>query len=146
MLADRIEAVVGAVLLPVFFAFTGLRTSVGLVQGGAAWALTGLVLLVAVAGKVGGSAGAARLLGMPWREALAVGALMNTRGLMELVILNVGLDIGVITPTLFAMLVLMALVTTVMTAPLLTLLGRRGDGAPGFDALPATGGARASAS
>jgi Kef-type K+ transport system membrane component KefB len=136
MLADRIEAVVGAVLLPVFFAFTGLRTSVGLVQGGAAWALTGLVLLVAVAGKFGGSAGAARLLGMPWREALAVGALMNTRGLMELVILNVGLDIGVITPTLFAMLVLMALVTTVMTAPLLTLLGRpeaqpaRADGGP----------------
>jgi Kef-type K+ transport system membrane component KefB len=73
---------------------------------------------------------------MPWREALAVGALMNTRGLMELVILNVGLDIGVITPTLFAMLVLMALVTTVMTAPLLTLLGRpeaqpaRADGGP----------------
>jgi Kef-type K+ transport system membrane component KefB len=122
LLADRIEAVVGAVLLPVFFAFTGLRMSVGLVQGGTAWALTGLVLLVAVAGKMGGSAGAARLLGMPWREALAVGALMNTRGLMELVILNVGLDIGVITPTLFAMLVIMALVTTVMTAPLLTLL------------------------
>jgi Kef-type K+ transport system membrane component KefB len=124
LLADRIEAVVGAVLLPVFFAFTGLRTSVGLVQGGTAWALAGLVLLVAVVGKVGGSAGAARLLGMPWREALAVGALMNTRGLMELVILNVGLDIGVITPTLFAMLVLMALITTVMTAPLLTRLER----------------------
>jgi Kef-type K+ transport system membrane component KefB len=122
MLAHRIEAVVGAVLLPVFFAFTGLRTSVGLVQGGTAWALAGLILLVAVAGKLGGSAGAARLFGMPWREALAVGALMNTRGLMELVILNVGLDIGVITPTLFAMLVLMALVTTVMTSPLLGAL------------------------
>jgi Kef-type K+ transport system membrane component KefB len=137
--------VVGAVLLPVFFAFTGLRTSVGLVQGGSAWALTGLVLLVAVAGKLGGSAGAARLLGMPWREALAVGALMNTRGLMELVILNVGLDIGVITPTLFAMLVLMALVTTVMTSPLLTLLGRRGEAqAPGLDVTPAPRGARPS--
>ena len=145
MLADRIEAVVGAVLLPVFFAFTGLRTSVGLVQGGAAWALTGLVLLVAVAGKFGGSAGAARLLGMPWREALAVGALMNTRGLMELVILNVGLDIGVITPTLFAMLVLMALATTVMTAPLLTLLGRRAAQPARADVLPASRGARTSA-
>jgi Kef-type K+ transport system membrane component KefB len=95
---------------------------VGLVQGGTAWALAGLIVLVAVAGKLGGSAGAARLFGMPWREALAVGALMNTRGLMELVILNVGLDIGVITPTLFAMLVLMALVTTVMTSPLLGVL------------------------
>jgi Kef-type K+ transport system membrane component KefB len=145
-LADRIEAVVAAVLLPVFFAFTGLRTSVGLVQGAGAWALTGLVLLVAVAGKVGGSAGAARLLGMPWREALSVGALMNTRGLMELVILNVGLDIGVITPTLFAMLVLMALITTVMTAPLLTLLRRPGEGAPDGDVLPADGRARAAAS
>jgi Kef-type K+ transport system membrane component KefB len=127
-IADRIEAVVGAVFLPVFFAFTGLRTSVGLVQGGTAWALTGLVLLVAVAGKLGGSAGAARLLGMSWRDALAVGTLMNTRGLMELVILNVGLDIGVISPTLFAMMVLMALVTTMMTSPLLGLL-LRGSGA-----------------
>jgi Kef-type K+ transport system membrane component KefB len=146
MLADRIEAVVGAVLLPVFFAFTGLRTSVGLVQGGEAWALTGLVLLVAVAGKFGGSASAARLLGMPWREALAVGVLMNTRGLMELVILNVGLDIGVITPTLFAMLVLMALATTVMTAPLLTLLGRREAQPARADVLPGSRGARTSAS
>jgi Kef-type K+ transport system membrane component KefB len=146
MLADRIEAVVAAVLLPVFFAFTGLRTSVGLVQGGEAWALTGLVLLVAVAGKFGGSAGAARLLGMPWREALAVGALMNTRGLMELVILNVGLDIGVITPTLFAMLVLMALVTTVMTAPLLTLLGRREAQPTRADVLPGSREARTPAS
>jgi Kef-type K+ transport system membrane component KefB len=128
----------------VFFAFTGLRTSVGLVQGGTAWALTGLVLLVAVAGKMGGSAGAARLLGMPWREALAVGALMNTRGLMELVILNVGLDIGVITPTLFAMLVIMALVTTVMTSPLLTLLRQTHRRDHRADAMPAHPGAAAS--
>jgi Kef-type K+ transport system membrane component KefB len=82
---------------------------------------------------------------MSWREALAVGALMNTRGLMELVILNVGLDIGVITPTLFAMLVLMALITTVMTAPLLTLLGRRGEEVRGVGAASASGGTRASA-
>ncbi len=123
VIADRLEATVAAVLVPVFFAFTGLRTAVGLVEGRTAWLLTGAILLVAVAGKLGGSAGAARLLGMPWREALAIGALMNTRGLMELVILNVGLEIGVLSPTLFAMFVLMALVTTVMTAPLLSAFG-----------------------
>jgi Kef-type K+ transport system membrane component KefB len=136
-IAGRIEAVVGAVLVPVFFASTGLRTELGLVRGGAAWATTGLVLLVAVVGKLGGSAGAARLLGMPWREALAVGALMNTRGLMELVILNVGLDIGVISPALFTMMVLMALVTTAMTSPLLGVLL----GAPAVRAAAPEGGA-----
>ncbi|HEX3157070.1 MAG TPA: cation:proton antiporter [Gemmatimonadaceae bacterium] len=118
-LADRIEGVVAAVLLPVFFAFTGLRTSVALIGGGGLWALFALILLAAVAGKIGGAASAARLTGMPWRDSLAVGALMNTRGLMELVILNVGLDIGVISPTLFAMMVLMAIITTIMTSPLL---------------------------
>jgi len=118
-LADRIEGVVAAVLLPVFFAFTGLRTSVALIGGGCLWALFALILLAAVAGKIGGAASAARLTGMPWRDSLAVGALMNTRGLMELVILNVGLDIGVISPTLFAMMVLMAIITTIMTSPLL---------------------------
>lgn len=124
-LADRIESVVSAVLLPVFFAFTGLRTSVALIDGAGMWALFALILLVAVAGKAGGAATAARLTGMPWRGALAVGALMNTRGLMELVILNVGLDIGVISPALFAMMVLMALVTTVMTSPLLARIQHR---------------------
>ena len=97
---------------------------------------------MAVSGKVGGSAGAARLLGMPWREALSVGALMNTRGLMELVILNVGLDVGVITPTLFATLVLMALVTTVITAPLLTLLDRGAVPASRAGTAPTPGGMR----
>ncbi len=129
--ADRIEAVVGAVLLPVFFAFTGLRASVGLLDGAAAWATAGLVLLVAVLGKVGGSAIAARLLRMEWRDALALGALMNTRGLMELVIASVGLEIGVISPTLFTMLVLMALATTAMTSPLLALLRPTRDAEPG---------------
>ena len=117
-IADRIDSVVSAVLLPVFFAFTGLRTSVGLISGAGLWAVFALVLLVAVTGKMGGAATAAKLTGMSWRDALTVGALMNTRGLMELVILNVGLDIGVISPALFAMMVLMALVTTVMTSPL----------------------------
>ena len=117
-IANRIDSVVSAVLLPVFFAFTGLRTSVALIGGAGLWAAFALVLLVAVAGKMGGAATAAKLTGMSWRDALTVGALMNTRGLMELVILNVGLDIGVISPALFAMMVLMALVTTVMTSPL----------------------------
>ena len=143
-IADRIEAVVGAVLLPVFFAFTGLRASVGLLDGAEAWTAAGLVLLAAVVGKVGGSAGAARLLRMGWRDALAVGALMNTRGLMELVIASVGLEIGVISPALFTMLVLMALATTAMTSPLLALLRPGTDAAPPDPASPGapTGAAR----
>jgi Kef-type K+ transport system membrane component KefB len=83
------------------------------------WLLCALIIVVAVAGKLGGASLAARLSGMPWREAGALGVLMNTRGLMELVILNIGLDIGIISPTLFAMMVLMALTTTFMAVPLL---------------------------
>ena len=124
-IADRVEDVVGAVLLPVFFAITGLRTSIGLIVEPGLWGVFLLILLVAVTGKLGGSAIAARMTGMSWREALSIGALMNTRGLMELVILSVGLDIGVISPALFAMMVLMALVTTAMTSPLLLVLLRR---------------------
>ncbi|HJU72219.1 MAG TPA: cation:proton antiporter [Gemmatimonadaceae bacterium] len=115
---DRFEDVMVVLFLPLFFAFTGLRTSVALISGDL-WMYMALVLFVAVAGKVGGSALAARASGMSWRESLALGALMNTRGLMGFVILNVGLDIGVISPALFAMLVLMALATTIMTTPLL---------------------------
>jgi Kef-type K+ transport system membrane component KefB len=106
-------------LLPLFFAFTGLRTSVGLVNGAELWMYAGLILLVAVAGKLGGSVVAARATGLPLRESFALGTLMNTRGLMELVILTIGLDLGVISPALFTMLVLMALITTAMTTPLL---------------------------
>ena len=113
-------------LLPLFFAFTGLRTSVALISGGWLWLVCGAVLLVAMAGKLGGCALAARAGGMRWRDALSLGALMNTRGLMELVILNVGLDIGVLSPTLYAMMVVMALVTTALTTPLLDLLRDRG--------------------
>jgi Kef-type K+ transport system membrane component KefB len=121
-LADRVEPVVGTVFLPVFFAHTGLRTNIGLVSGGELWGICAVVIAAAVVGKLGGSAIAARLTGTPWREATALGALMNTRGLMELVVLNIGLELGVISPTLFAMMVLMALVTTCMTTPLLQLL------------------------
>jgi Kef-type K+ transport system membrane component KefB len=121
-LTGKLEDVTVVLLLPLFFAFTGLRTRIGLVEGAEMWGFCALVILVAVAGKFGGSAVAARLTGMGTREAAAIGALMNTRGLMELVILNIGLDIGVISPAVFAMMVMMALVTTFMTSPLLELV------------------------
>jgi len=121
-LTSRLHDLMVVLLLPLFFAFTGLRTTVSLISGGWLWLVCGLVLLVAMAGKLGGSALAARAAGMGWRDALSLGALMNTRGLMELVILNVGLDIGVLSPTLYAMMVVMALVTTALTTPLLDLL------------------------
>lgn len=124
-LAGRIEEVVTAALLPVFFAQAGLRASLALVDGATLWVTWGLVMLVAVAGKLGGSALAARLGGLPWSEALGLGVLMNTRGLMELVVLGVGLDVGAISPALYSIMVLMALTTTVMTTPLLALLARR---------------------
>ena len=122
---DKLETATVILLLPLYFAFTGLRTSVRLIEGGEAWLLCGAIVFVAIAGKLGGSAVAARASGAHWRDALGLGVLMNTRGLMELVILNIGLDVGVISPTLFSMMVLMALVTTFMTSPLLGLvLGR----------------------
>jgi Kef-type K+ transport system membrane component KefB/nucleotide-binding universal stress UspA family protein len=109
-------------LLPLFFANAGLRTSIGLVSGVEMWGFFGLIMLVAVGGKFGGSTLAARVSGLSWRESSAIGILMNTRGLMELVILTIGLDLGVISPALFSMMVLMALVTTAMTTPILQLL------------------------
>jgi len=118
-LSGKLEDVTVVFLLPLFFAFTGLRTSIGLISGGEMWIYTGLILLVAVAGKFGGSAIAARVTGLSWRESGALGILMNTRGLMELVILTIGLELGVISPALFTMMVIMALVTTFMTTPLL---------------------------
>ncbi len=128
-LHGRFEDVMVVLLLPLFFAVTGLHTRIGLI-GGSLWLLCGLITLVAIAGKLGGTAVAARTGGLPWREAFALGTLMNTRGLMELVILTVGLDTGVITAPLFAMMVLMALVTTFMTTPLLTWLYPRAVVAP----------------
>jgi len=123
-IVGKLKFVNTVLLLPLFFAFTGLRTSVGLLTGGTLWLYTALILLVAVAGKLLGCVASVRLSGMSWREAFSVGVLMNTRGLVELVILNVGLDLGVISPTVFSMMVLMALVTTFMTTPLLDLLYR----------------------
>jgi Kef-type K+ transport system membrane component KefB len=119
----KLRPLVVVVLLPLFFAFTGLRTDMRLVVGPAMLLYSVLVFAVAVAGKFGGSAVAARVMGVPWREAAAIGVLMNTRGLMELVILNIGLDIGVLNRSLFSMMVLMAVGTTLMTTPLLSLVG-----------------------
>jgi Kef-type K+ transport system membrane component KefB len=121
-LSDKLEDLTVVLLLPLFFAFTGLRTSIGLVSGAEMWFYCALIMAVAIIGKFGGATISARLTGMSWREAGAIGILMNTRGLMELVILNIGLEIGVITPPVFAMMVLMALVTTFMTTPLLELI------------------------
>jgi Kef-type K+ transport system membrane component KefB len=121
-LTHKLEDLVVIVLLPAFFAFTGMRTQIGLLSTGYEWLVLGLIVAVACAGKFGGSAIAAKLAGLGWRDAAALGVLMNTRGLMELIVLNVGLDLRVISPTLFAMMVLMALVTTLMTTPVLHLL------------------------
>lgn len=118
-LTDKIEDFVIVVLLPIFFAYTGLRTQIGLINSTELWILTGLIILVACAGKFGGSTVAARVCGMTWRESAAIGILMNTRGLMELVILNIGRDLGVITDAVFVMMVLMAIVTTFLTTPIL---------------------------
>lgn len=120
----KLEDVVTVLLLSAFFALTGMRTEIGLVSTVEQWLICGLIIVVATAGKFGGTLAAARLTGLGWREAAGLGVLMNTRGLMELIVLNIGLDLGVISPTLFAMMVLMALVTTGMTTPLLHWLVR----------------------
>ena len=119
---DRFETITITLLLPLFFAFTGLRTNIGLLSGPSMWFYCALIILVATGGKLGGSTIAGWLSGMPLREAAGLGTLMNTRGLMELVILNIGLDIKVISPALFSMMVLMALFTTFMTTPVLELI------------------------
>ena len=123
-LTDRLEDIVIVLLLPAFFAYTGLRTQIGLVSGWEQWMICALIILVASAGKFGGSVIAARITGLKWRDSAALGVLMNTRGLMELIVLNIGLEMKVISPTLFAMLVIMALVTTFATTPILHLITR----------------------
>jgi Kef-type K+ transport system membrane component KefB/nucleotide-binding universal stress UspA family protein len=124
-LAERLEDFVVIALLPLFFAFSGLRTELGLLSGASDWLLCFGLTAVACIGKFGGSFGVARLTGMSWRDSAALGVLMNTRGLMELIVLNIGLDLGVISPKIFTMMVIMALVTTIMTTPLLQLVSPR---------------------
>jgi len=119
---EKVEDVALVLLLPLFFVFTGLRTEIGLLNDAYLWKVCGLIILVAVTGKFVGSALAARVVGQSWKDSLTIGALMNTRGLMELVVLNIGYDLGVLTPQIFAMMVIMALVTTFMTGPLLDLV------------------------
>jgi Kef-type K+ transport system membrane component KefB len=121
-IASRLEDLVAVLLLPVFFAVTGLRTQIGLVSGGAAWLTVGLLIAVASLGKFGGAYTAARLTGLPRADAGALGVMMNTRGLMELIVLNIGLDLHILSPALFSMYIIMALATTLITTPLVDVL------------------------
>jgi K+:H+ antiporter len=119
-LERRIEYLVTILLLPAFFAFAGMRTEIGLLTSATAWLTCAAIIIVATAGKFGGTMLAARITGHDWRRSTELGILMNTRGLMELIVLNLGLDLGIISPALFTMMVLMALVTTMATTPLLS--------------------------
>jgi Kef-type K+ transport system membrane component KefB len=123
-LIDRLEDFVVVLLLPAFFAFTGLRTQIGLLNSLGQWEWCLLIIAVASAGKFGGSLIASRFTGLSWRDGAALGVLMNTRGLMELIVLNIGYEMHVISPLLFAMMVLMALATTFATTPILHLIVR----------------------
>jgi Kef-type K+ transport system membrane component KefB len=123
-LRERLEVVVSVLLMPLFFAFTGLRTQIGLLDGWS-WLACLAVVAVAVAGKLGGGTMAARWTGMSWGDSFSIGALMNTRGLMELIVLNLGYDLGILSQKIFAIMVIMALLTTFMTGPLLEMVNAR---------------------
>jgi len=118
----KFEDFTTVLLLPIFFALTGLKTQFGLLNSWYLWGIFALVLLVAVSGKMGGVVMAARFSTIKWRESVILGVLMNTRGLMELIALNIGYDLGVISGPIFTLMVLMALITTFMTGPLLNLI------------------------
>lgn len=122
LLSGKIEDVSLLLLLPIFFAFTGLRTHIEMLNQGHLWGTCLLVIAVAVAGKFGGSALSAKLVGQSWKDSLSLGALMNTRGLMELIVLNIGLDLKILSPEVFSIMVLMALATTFMTGPSLSFI------------------------
>jgi Kef-type K+ transport system membrane component KefB len=124
-LREKIEVFSSSVLLPLFFVFTGLRTQISLLNDWSGWIMCAAIVLVAVIGKLGGSMLMARWTRMSWRDSYAVGVLMNTRGLIELVVLNIGYDLGILSARIFVMMVIMALVTTFMTAPLLSLVNRK---------------------
>lgn len=126
-LLDRLEDFVVVLFLPAFFAYTGMRTQIGLLGTGNEWSWCLAIVAVACLGKFGGTFAAARAHGFQPRSAAALGALMNTRGLMELIVLNVGLDLGILSPTLFTMFVVMALATTLATTPVIDALGRGRD-------------------
>ncbi|MHC5202600.1 cation:proton antiporter [Myroides sp. LJL119] len=119
---QKVEDVAVILFLPLFFVYTGLRTEIGLLNEPYLWKITGIIILVATVGKFIGSALTAKFVGINWKDSLVIGALMNTRGLMELIVLNIGFDLGVLTGEIFAMMVIMALATTFMTGPLLDLI------------------------
>ena len=122
LMVDKIEDLSVSLLLPLFFVYTGLKTEIGLLNTPSLWMLCLVFIAVAVVGKLGGSAIPARAIGESWKDSLSLGVLMNTRGLMELIVLNIGLEMGILPPVVFVMLVIMALVTTFMTTPLLALI------------------------
>ncbi|MFI5152208.1 MAG: cation:proton antiporter [Chitinophagales bacterium] len=124
IVSGKIEDISIVLLLPLFFVITGLRTQVALLNDSTLWAAFGWILLVAVMGKFGGSTLAARVVGQNWKDSLSIGALMNTRGLMELVVLNIGYDLGILSTEIFSMMVIMALLTTFMTNPALNMIER----------------------
>ena len=121
---EKVEDIALTFFLPLFFAFTGLRTEIGLLNNAEMWIVCLMLVIVAITGKLGGCTIAARLAGESWRDSLTIGTLMNTRGLMELVALNIGYEMGILPPSVFVILVIMALVTTFMTTPILHLIRR----------------------
>lgn len=122
IIIDKVEDVALTLLLPLFFVFTGLRTEIGLLNTPYLWSICIILIIVAITGKFAGSALTAKFLGENWKDSLSIGVLMNTRGLMELIVLNIGYEMGILSPQIFVMLVIMALVTTFMTSPALSLI------------------------
>lgn len=124
IIIDKVEDVSVTLLLPLFFVFTGLRTEIGLLNTPYLWTVCVIFILVAISGKFVGGAFTAKILGETWKDSLSIGILMNTRGLMELIVLNIGYEMGIFPPSIFVMLVIMALVTTFMTTPVLSLINK----------------------
>jgi Kef-type K+ transport system membrane component KefB len=125
LLSPKLEYVSILVLLPLFFALTGLRTQIGLMETSYHWLICILIVVVAIIGKLFGAAISSKFMGFSWKDSFKIGALMNTRGLMELIVLNIGFELGIIGAELFAIFVIMALVTTAMTGPLLYLIDKK---------------------
>ena len=121
---EKVEDISLALFLPLFFVYTGLQTEIGLIKGSEMWLLCGVFIIVAIIGKFGGTLVAARVSKENWKNSLYMGAFMNTRGLMELVVLSIGLEMNILPPTIFVMLVLMTLVTTFMTTPLVSFIDK----------------------
>lgn len=119
VMIEKVKDVTLTLFLPLFFVYTGLRTQIGLINTPELWGVCAVFIFAAVAGKLGGCSLAARLTGETWRDSFVIGTLMNTRGLMELIALNIGYEMGILPPEIFVIMVIMALVTTFMTTPLI---------------------------